>query len=83
MNEQEYTEQLERLREYNKLDSEIKRLENEKNRIDYGILSIKCAYCIEIDCCGRYEGFRDNLQKSLIQFYDDEIERLRKLQEEI
>lgn len=83
MNEQEYAEQLERVKEYEKLDSEIKRLENEKIRIDYGILSIKCAYCVEIDCCGRYDGFEDNLQNALIQFYDDEIERLRKLREEI
>lgn len=83
MNEQEYTEQLERVTEYGKLDSEIKRLENEKIRIDYGILSIKCNYCFGIDCCERYDGFKDNLKNALTQLYDDEIERLKKLRDKI
>lgn len=83
MNEQEYAEQSERVSEYNRLSGEIKRLNLEKSRIDSGILSMDCLYKISIDCCGRYDGFSDNLQKSIIQFYDDEIERLEKLREEI
>ena len=83
MDELEYTEQSERVMEYIRLKSEIDRLKDEKSRIDYGILSIECEYCFELDCCKRHEGFQDNLQKALIHFYEDEIERLKKLQEKI
>ena len=83
MNEQEYAEQSERVSEYNRLSGEVKRLNLEKSRIDSGVLSMDCLYKISIDCCGRYDGFSDNLQISLFEFYDDEIELLEKLREEI
>lgn len=83
MDELEYEQQSERVAEYRKLNREIFRLENEKSTIGLGVLSARCSYCSEINFRERHEGFQDNLQKTLIQFYDDEIERLMELMEEI
>lgn len=69
--------------EYNRLSGETKRLNLEKSRIESGVLSMDCLYKTNIDCCGRYDGFKDNLQKAPVQFYDDEIERLQKELEDL
>lgn len=83
MNQSQYEEQLKRVSQYEKLSNSIDRLEEEKNFLENGILSIHCVYCNEIQCDGRHKGFYDNLQRAIMRTYDSEIERLRKLMEEI
>lgn len=83
MTEQQYEEQRERVKKYSDIKSEIYRLSNEKEKINRGVLTISCLYEAKIDCRCRYDEFRDNLIKSLTDFYDSEIERLEKQLEEL
>ena len=83
MNQSQYEEQLKRVSQYEKLSNSIDRLEEEKEVIKAGILSINCQYYNIVDCDSRYKGFHENLQNALVEFYDSEIERLRKLMEKI
>lgn len=83
MTVQQYEELSGKIEQYRNLGIQIDRLKNERSQIEVGVLGISCYYQIYISCGGRYDEFRDNLQKVLIQFYDDEIDRLKKLQEDI
>lgn len=76
MTKQEYEVCTERVRCYSELKSDIERLEQDKNCISNGILSITSFYQHEIDCFGRYDGFQEGVRDALIRFYDTEIGKL-------
>lgn len=78
MTDQQYEEYKEKVNKYSEISSEIGRLKLEKSRVNSGIIEIKNKLGMQIDCWGRYECFQDNLTKSLIHFYDTEIERFER-----
>lgn len=84
MTEEQFKEATEKVKKYSDIQSCIKRLNIEKGHINKGITCMTATiYKLEIDCCGRHEGFQDGLTNAVLQFYDSEIERLQKQLEEL
>lgn len=83
MTEQQYHEFKEKTEKYYLFEIQLEKLKNDRLHISDGIIGITCEYQNYIDCDKRNKGFCENLRNVLIQFYDGEIERLKKLQEEI
>lgn len=83
MTDKEYEQLSMKMEQYRNLGILIDQLKHEKDKVEKGALGITASYNYYIDFTHAYDGFHNNLQKVLIQFYDDEIDRLKKLQEDI
>lgn len=83
MTEQEYKEQSERVKLYESKNNQIEFLEAEKIRISIGIVFLECEYEYKILFKHRSEDFVERLKEHICNFYESEIEDIKKSLEEI
>lgn len=83
MTDQEYEEISKRVNKYYDLENHRNRLNEERSMIANGVSRIMTFYSREIDCAGRYGKFQDGIRDTLLEFYDNEIEKIEKQMEEI
>lgn len=83
MTQLEFDKMKERVEKYKDSENRIYRLECEKRQILSDISHIIERNKNDIDCRSRYAIFQDRLEKEVTEFYENEINTVRKNMEEI